>query len=430
MFDGRFNKIILILIYITIFISSWVLMKRPVEIYIGYLLFIPLLPLFIIKFGLPKWTIIFFFFILFGFFNIFTGNNTFELFIKIFLGLFLSYLFYYYVMVIYNFQAETLFKYYLKGAYIVSIIGLVQFLSYQVGFSPGYDYGWLLNKWGVITGGNFGIRINSVFPEPTHYAAFMSSAFFIAVYDLAITRNTYYYSKIQSIIVILVYFFTFSGVGYTGIIFTIVIFLLNYGLIRYMLLAIPIIIVAFNFMYNNVLEFRFRIDSTVEIFSTGTFEINRTHGSAIILYNNYHITLENFKSNFLFGGGLGSHPIASEKYSLTKHIETYGFQLNYADANSMFLRMISETGLFGTIIFLWILFKCYIRRPADNKPGHHWLISNALFVLILLNLSRQGHYFLNGFPFYVWLYIYNYWDYKKLYSSESEKPEKELNVSG
>ena len=166
-------------------------------------------------------------------------------------------------------------------------------------------------------------------------------------------------------------------------------------------------------MYNNIVEFKVRTDSTVEIFSTGKFSIAETHGSSLTLYNNYHIAVENFKSNFLFGTGLGSHPIASNKYSLTKNLKTFGFQLNYADANSMFLRIMSETGLFGMILFLGILFKCFIRKPTGNTGTNHWLISNALLVLIMLNLFRQGHYFMNGFPFYVWLYIYNYSDYIK-----------------
>lgn len=427
MFEGRFNKIIIFCIYFSIFISSWVLFKDPAEFYIGYLLFIFLIPVFFIKFGLPKWTIIFLFLFLFGVFNIFMGNNTVALFLKVFIGLFLSYLFYYYVLVNFDFQIETLFKFYLKGAYIVSIIGLVQFVSYKIGFLPGYNYYWLFNKWGIVQGGNFGIRINSVFPEPTHFAAFISSAFFIAIYNLVNIRAPFYYNKFQSILVIAIYLLAFSGLGYICIILTLVVFLINYGFVRYLLLAIPVIGIVFNFVYNNVLEFQLRTDSTIEIFSSGKFAIGKTHGSSIILYNNFYITVENFKSNYLFGTGLGSHPIAAEKYSLTKHIETYGFQLNYADANSMFLRIVSETGLFGIIIVLWILFKCYLRKPEDDQRSLHWLISNALFVLILLNFFRQGHYFLNGFPFYIWLYIYNYLDYKKFKEKNLLSPNDNLD---
>ncbi|HRH11298.1 MAG TPA: hypothetical protein PLU73_07270, partial [Bacteroidia bacterium] len=57
-------------------------------------------------------------------------------------------------------------------------------------------------------------------------------------------------------------------------------------------------------------------------------------------------------------------------------------------------------------------FKGYIVRDPE-RPSNHWLISNAILVMILLNLFRQGHYFLNGFPFFVLLYLYNKIAYEK-----------------
>ncbi|MCB0410712.1 MAG: hypothetical protein KDD29_10870, partial [Flavobacteriales bacterium] len=141
-----------------------------------------------------------------------------------------------------------------------------------------------------------------------------------------------------------------------------------------------------------------------------------------ILYNNYIIATKNFKENPLFGTGLGSHPIAFEKYSIAKHIKVHGFNLNSADANSMLLRLISETGLFGVIIMFYIIIKFYIKRDEEYETNH-WLISNGILIMILLNLFRQGHYFLNGFPFFVLLYVYNYFDYQKLFESKENSEE-------
>lgn len=412
MFEGRYGKIILIGIYISVFVNSIILAKSPAEIYIGYIVFALLLPGFFMRYGLPKWTVVFFLLLIVDIFNVLLGNNDFASFLKIFIGLFASYLFYYYVIVEAKFDVEKLFQYYLKGAYIISIIGMVQFISFQIGFKPGYDYTWLLNKGGLVLGGNFGIRVNALYAEPTYYGAFISAAFFVAAYNI-FSRKNYYYKRYQSILVMVVYILTFSGVGYVGILLSAVLLFYNFGLIRYLLLAVPMGIGIFNFMYENSLEFRLRYDSTISVFSTGQFSITDTHGSAINLYNNYHIATENFKSNFLFGTGLGSHSIAAEKYSITKNIKISGFEWNYKDANSMFLRIMSETGLFGLILFMWLYFKHFIRRPIEDSNNPHWLIANAIFVLITLNLLRQGHYFLNGFPFFVWMYYYNYLNYKK-----------------
>ncbi len=207
--ESRSNLISVICIYISIFVNSIVLFKEPFEFYIGYVIYIFLLPNFIRKYGFNR-TLFFIFFILLivGVLNVLDGNNTFALFFKVYTGLLLSYIFYQYVIQELKFNIELLFKWYLKGAYIVCFIGFIQFVSYQVGFRPGYDYGWILNKWAVITGGNFGIRINSIFAEPTYFAAVASSAFFVAVYSLFM-KEGYYYNKLESLLIVLVYFLSF-----------------------------------------------------------------------------------------------------------------------------------------------------------------------------------------------------------------------------
>lgn len=402
------NKIILFFIYISIFISSYVFTKEPAEIYFGYITFIALLPIFLLKFQMPRhWMFIAFVLLVTGLYNVYQGNDTVPLFIKIFLGLFFSYLFYYYVVVEIGYSIEELFNYYLKGCYIVALIGVIQFVSYQIHFSPGYDYSWLFNKWGIIAGGNLGIRVNSVFPEPTYFATCISGGMFVALYNL-FSKQPYYLTRFQNSIIVIAYILSFSGVAFTGIFIAVVVLLLNFGFVRYVLFIGPMMLIGFFYLYNNVPDFRDRYDGTIDIFTTEKFQIGKTHGSSIILYDNYQVAMKNFKNHFLFGSGLGSHPIAYAKYSLTQNLGVAGISQNSLDASSMLSRLLSETGLFGAGLMLFIFFRCFVKRDSDPEfPKHFWLISGACAVLIALNLLRQGNYFLNGFPFFVWLYYYN-----------------------
>jgi hypothetical protein len=403
---------IVVFIYISIFINSYVFFTSPFEFYFGYLIYLVLLPVFIFRYGFNG-TLSGIFFILFltGMFNIFIGNNTFELFIKVFAGLLLSYFFYYYVIIEFNQDVEQLFKWYLKGAYIAALIGVVQFVSFQIGFEAGYNYRWILNKWGFIPGGNFGIRINSVFGEPTYLGAVLSAAFFVSFYNL-LRKDSYYLTKFQSLVIIVVYILSFSGLGQAGMFLTLTLLAVNFGLLRYVAVFIPLLILLFNLMYTYVSDFRERYDGLIELFTTGKFHLGKTHGSSFILYNNYNVALANFKHNFLFGSGIGSHPVAFKRFSLAADFKVVGFNLNSADANSMLLRLISETGLFGVLIFLFIIIKYYVKRDK-NHDTYHWLVSNSILIMILLNLFRQGHYFLNGFPFFVILYIYTNISYRE-----------------
>jgi hypothetical protein len=158
-------------------------------------------------------------------------------------------------------------------------------------------------------------------------------------------------------------------------------------------------------MYNTIDEFKERVDGTYEIFSNQNISSYDVHGSSFVLYNNYHVATTNFLKNPLFGSGLGSHLIAFDKYSLTNQIGVIDIEFNSADANSMFLRLLSETGIFGTGLFMLFLIKNYIpRKRALNEE--YWLISVGCLIIIIVHLARQGHYFYNGFPFFIWLYYY------------------------
>lgn len=409
---NKTNLVLTFFIFLTIFLNSFVFFKSPFEFQFGYIIYLPLLPVFMTRYGFNRRILMIFFILLVtGIFSILIGANVSGQFFKVYIGLMMSYFFYYYVILEYDENVELLFKWYLKGSFFVSLIGIFQFISFQIGFTPGYNFGWILNKWSFTPGGNFGLRINSIFAEPTHLAAVMSAAFFISIYNVFV-KEPLFINRIQSLVIILVYLLSFSGLGQIGIFLTFLMFAINFGLVRYIFILIPLAVLLFNFLYNNVKDFRERYDGIVELYTTGKFVLGKTHGSSFILYNNFHVAIKNFQSNPIFGSGIGSHPVAFEKYSLAKNIAVYGFDFNSADANSMLLRLISETGIFGVTIFLIIMAKCYVKRDEENE-SYHWLISNGILIMILLNLFRQGHYFLNGFPFFVLMYIFNKISYNK-----------------
>src|SRR5690606_6654855 len=127
--------------------------------------------------------------------------------------------------------------------------------------------------------------------------------------------------------------------------------------------------------------------------------------SSFTLLNNYLVAIESFKSSPIWGSGLGSHPASFDKYSLTKKFYLPFEDFNKADANSLLLRLLSETGLLGLGLFLFILIRF---RCGNNHSLNRWIISNGIFVMMIAGLLREGHYFHSGVPFFIFLYIYNY----------------------
>jgi hypothetical protein len=372
---------------------------------------IALLPIYIIKFGIKKnLFFIFLIFFIYGLISIYYGSNTAPMFYKIFVGAVLSYFFYYYVVVDSGFEIEQLFKWYLKGCYIVCLIGAFQYISFFIGFDLGTHLFYIFNKWNAVVDPSSGLRVNSVFMEPTYFATTISPAIFISLYNI-FSKEPYYLNKRQGVLIIVVSFLSFSSIGIVGIFISMVLLTLSYGFVRYLAILLPIGYFSYLYIYNNVDLFRDRIDGLVSMFAGEEFKLGKTNGSSFILYNNYTVALKNFLDHPIFGGGLGSHISYFNKFSLANGFTSRGFNNNGLDASSMFLRLMSETGLFGLGIFFYIIIKGYVKRN-ENYLTYHWLVSNSVLVLILLNLFRQGNYFLNGFPFFVILYYYNAVSYR------------------
>jgi O-antigen ligase len=227
---------------------------------------------------------------------------------------------------------------------------------------------------------------------------------------------------LQSLIIIVAYPLTKSGVGMIGIAVAVLLLLINSGFFRYGLFVAPIAYYAFMYSYNNVAEFKDRVDGTFEIYDTGDVTSYDINGSSFVLYNHTHIATENFKANPLFGTGLGSHASAFDRYSYTNLEETVDIEFNKADANSMALRLMSETGLVGLIFFAFFLFSNWVLSWRSPEP-EIWVISNACFLIIVLQLLRQGNYFYCGFPFFIWIYYYVNQNRKKGLSFGQEQKE-------
>ena len=405
------------------------LFRQPFDFYLGYAFVFAILPLFILKYGVPRHVgIVFSILLLSAFGEILLENNTFGSFFKVFIGASIFYTFFYYVVFKIGISIHSLFKIYLTGSLICGIIALVQLISYLVGFVPGYDLTWIHRTFSVVPGGFFGIRVSAFFGEPTYLAMFTSGAIFVAIHDLLYQSKAYYYSRWSAALLIIGIYASFSGTLVGTLVFSVVIIGVNYGLLRYILFGFPVAALILFFIVTSTEDFERRYTGTLGLFLDAPqeeFNVFDYHGSSVILYNNFFIAKENFKRNPLFGTGLGSHPIAAEKYSLTKNVTTKGFTLNTRDANSMFNRLMSETGLFGLGLFAFILIKFYIRRN-DQSTDEFWLISSACLVLILVNMLRQGHYFLNGFPFYVWLYVRSF--YERNWNDENDHSDLEEDI--
>jgi hypothetical protein len=140
-------------------------------------------------------------------------------------------------------------------------------------------------------------------------------------------------------------------------------------------------------LHNNIPEFRSRVDSAMGIWVEEDFSLENVNTSSFVLYNNYHIAMENFKANPIAGSGIGSHSLAFDKYSLTLRSGILDIEFNKSDANSMFLRLLSETGLIGILFIFIFIFKYFVNRSRSHPESRHWIVGNAVLVIFHQRIS-------------------------------------------
>ena len=183
--------------------------------------------------------------------------------------------------------------------------------------------------------------------------------------------------------------------------------------LRYFFIGIIILVASFFLAHNYVGDFKSRFDSATGLWLNNDFSLKNTNNSSFVLYNNLHIAKENLFNHPFFGTGLGSHEDAFNKHTLTGKVIQYDFAFNKKDGNSLFVRLCTETGLVGLFFILFIVVKCFIWKIDNDKQAVFLIVSQSLFILILITLIRQGNYMLNGLPLIFLIYYYNFINYKK-----------------
>ena len=409
LFGRIFNveNAIIILCFIPIFLFRYSFILFPGALGYGpFIAFYLLLPLFLIKYKVPfrelAWVV---FVLIVGASGVMTGAIPNGIYIKVAGSILLPYVFYAYVWRHFKYDVERLFTIYLKGAYVVSIIGILLFIDSFLGnnllhFLQSFIYLDTIDA-------SIGIRLASTLGEPTYFANVILPAGVVAMFRLIVKQGTGigidYLTKRKALVFIVALLLTYSAIAFLGLFLGGIFLLLRHGAIRYAII-IPLIVIFARIVIFQVpeLEDRYQgvLSVSVEEKQTGDF-----HGSSFILFNHAYITWMNLKENPLFGTGLGTHAIATEKYSLgNKGVEYHYRTQNAQDASSMLLRILSELGLFGGILVFIFLKRNFIPRVPEDPVL--WLISTAIFVTILMQLLRQGNYILNGFPFFVLGYVF------------------------
>lgn len=407
------------LLVFNIFAGGFILFVQPVDFYTGYFFIIAFLVFYILRYRSlhinPPFFGTMMFLTLVSLINVGLGKDSFFLMSKQVLGILVTGLAYYLLVKVNDYEVEKLFKIYLQIAILVAGMGIFQEVSFLMGFENGYDYSWLVNRWKYVRAGSGMLRVNSICLEPSYFAMTMIPALFVSIVTI-LKRGSFYINKVKSLIIIVSVILSFSSIAYIAILICLLLIFKDIKKSKFLILIAVIIPILAYSVYRYLPEVRERASNTIGVI-TGSRKISDSHLSVYALASNAYAAGRSFLSSPVFGRGLGSHPLSYDEFIKPGDPSTIWYKdyprypaVNREDAGSLFLRLLSETGLFGLGLVLYFLFRF---RLKEKKLMELQIINNAIFVLFLLQLLRQGHYFYNGLFFFVWVYYFTYIILKK-----------------
>ncbi len=137
--------------------------------------------------------------------------------------------------------------------------------------------------------------------------------------------------------------------------------------------------------------------------STGSFE-EYTNLSTYAFLSNTFIA-KNIISDKPLGTGLGSYPYEYDNYYDLMSPPPYLIrldqsQINRTDANSLFLRLFSDIGIFSLLFFAFFVYWSFKLFRNDRK-----LMAQSCFFYLVAKLLREGHYFPPEFYFFILIFL-------------------------
>jgi len=277
------------------------------------------------------------------------------------------------------------FNLYIKFATIAAIIGLVQFVIML-----------------VTTGLNAPISnlmIDSIAEEPSHYATIVLPAL---VYTF-INRK----AELGKFIIIgLSVILTFNMTAYSV---SLVCLGLIYGRSWVFLILLPVMAFLSYELYLGLPRIQLRVNSFIDYWNTSS--LWNLHGTPLSFLSNLQVALNNVQINPLLGSGLGGHEETYYRYFNIAEFSRldYLFGINAKSAHSLTIRVLSELGILGFILFLY-----NITKPLRiSKSSVYYPIGIACFSHFLCKTLKLGNYFDLGTPFFLITIYFIYEKYRK-----------------
>lgn len=395
----------------------------PFDFYYYYVIFLVFLFFYVVKKKkipfLPKWflqsiLLLFALSIVTGLSN---GKMQFSMYKQI-IGITFSSVAYYNLYKFTDFDVKRIFKVYLNISLIIAIFGIIEEIMLLRGMHSHFD-----NIKRVSLGF---YRVYSIMGEPYFLAvALIPALYYYLNKMIGVAEFRNWATLFPFTIIFLCYFFTFSSAGIFGLGIMFILIVYNHGYLnpgsgKFILLMIMAFLVVPNTKLGNAFslkELEIRATDSYKAFSSKSQlskdDTKDLNSSTFALYSNYIIAQESFRKNPFTGGGLGTHEKTYDQYFEAKFGKAFKIMFgnfNAKDGNSLFIRLMSETGLFGLGLIFLFIYKFRLKRTHVRNPNLniYVIINQGAFVVFIIRLMRTGNYIGQGFFLFFFIYYITY----------------------
>jgi len=297
---------------------------------------------------------------------------------------------------------KEIVRLYLKVAIFISIIALVQeivaiFLHKDIMFFIKDLFNLRYSQGGYVA--NVFIRVSSIFPEPAHLGGFLTPACYFALLSVFNKLSTgLKISKFKAMLILIAQIFTFSLLAYVGLVI-VLLFIIKELKMKYKLVLVLVFCVLAGSIFSYVKPIRNRVQAVINVRNNPYQNL-----SVYTLYTNGLVALQTIRNYPLFGTGIGTFESNYKKYILDfVQEDKIMTRQNSKDAASLLIRVISEMGLLGLILLMFIAFNYKVKKYGTDID--YYYINNASLTYIMVYLLRMGNYLFVEFWFFVVLYI-------------------------
>ena len=240
--------------------------------------------------------------------------------------------------------------------------------------------------------------------EPANFAYILIPAVYIGLSQL-LKKNSFIKLPKQFVWVILTStVLTFSLVAYFGILLSVTFILKEHFLRNIKNVIVSIFLVSaliYGIFASGVGNKFIALTNMGKEISENRLETHSYTSFAII--SNLTVAIKSQKENHFIGSGLNTHINNYDKYiyQIFKKKQVL-LELNKNAAGSVFIRVLSEFGIFGLITFLMLLIHYRINKRGNSARFKE--LNEMALVTILLYCTRSGHY--TGITFLMFIAIY------------------------